>query len=533
MKSKLLKTKQKNSTVTLFAKEYRDCLLSAKHGLERESIRVNENANLAKTPHPKELGSSLTHPLIKTDFAEAQVEYATNIHKTIPDALAELTELHSFTAKQLKNELLWPFSMPPVLPQDNKIEVGQYGTSIEGRKKTIYRNGLGHRYGKKMQTISGVHYNVSFDSCMLSVVSEKRFQKPLSIDTKSQIYFDTIRNFYRISPALLYLFGSSSLTDVTFIDEAKSYKQLQKLDPKTLNAPYATTLRLSNIGYTSKVQGKYPISVNSLKEYASDMCQVVSKTYAPYKKFNTKATNQLNDYVLQLENEYYSLVRPKQVPKGEERVVDALMERGVEYLEIRLLDLDPFSAIGVEESRLYFLHMVLLYCMLHESPKADLVEMAQWRKNQEITTWFGRKNDTLVHLMGKEIPLRELLFQLFLELQPIADLLDENDATGPYSRALEMQWEKWDDPTLLGGAMTELDLNIHKSSFREFGLALAKSHKDELLQLNLSPNRMKYYEDLSEQSIYEQKKMETLEGSHLKKNQKPIQIKPLKLCSEV
>jgi glutamate--cysteine ligase len=533
MKGKLLKPKQKNSTVALFANEYKDCLLSAKHGLERESVRVNEKVFLSQEPHPKFLGSSLTHPLIKTDFAEAQIEYATNIHKTIPDALAELTELHAFTARSLEDEYLWPFSMPPALPAENKIEVGQYGTSAEGRKKTIYRNGLGHRYGKKMQTISGVHYNVSFDSCMLSVVSERRFQKPLSKDTKSQIYFDTIRNFYRISPALLYLFGTSSLTDVTFVDSEKSNKNLQKLDAKTLNAPFATTLRLSSIGYTSKVQGKYPISVNSLHEYAAGMCHVVSKTYPPYKQFNTKPTNQLNDYILQLENEYYSLVRPKQVPKGEERVVDALVERGVEYLEIRLLDLDPFSAIGVEESRLYFIHMVLLYCMLNESPKADLVEMANWRKNQEQTTWFGRKPETKVYLFEKEILLRDMVYQLFVDLQPIADLLDENDANGPFSRALESQWEKWDDPSLLGATMSELDLKINKSSYREFGLALARSHKEELLQKVLSPNRIKYYEDLSEQSIYEQKKMETLEGSHLKKNQKPIQIKPLKLCSEV
>ncbi|XDD44956.1 glutamate--cysteine ligase [Leptospira sp. WS39.C2] len=533
MKSKLLKPKQKDSTNSLFSKEYKDCLLSAKHGLERESVRINEKAFLSQNPHPKALGSSLAHPLIKTDFAEAQIEYATNIHKTIPDALSELTELHAFTAKNLSHEYLWPFSMPPILPSDSKIEVGQYGTSTEGRKKTIYRNGLGFRYGKKMQTISGVHYNISFDTCMLSVISEKRFKKPLSKETKSQIYFDTIRNFYRISPALLYLFGSSSLTDVTFVDQAKPLKGLQKLDSKTLNAPFSTTLRLSNIGYTSKIQGKYPISVNSLKEYATDMCHVVSKTYPPYKKFNNKDTNQLNDFVLQLENEYYSLVRPKQVPKGEERVVDALVERGVEYLEIRLLDLDPFSAIGVEETRLYFLHMVLLYCMLNESPKANVEEMSDWRKNQEVTTWFGRKPDTKVFLFGKEVFLRDMVYQLFVELQPIADLLDEDDGNGPFSRAWETQWEKWDDPSILGATMSELDLKIHKTNFREFGLALAKSHKEELLQMNLSPNRIKYYEDLSEQSIYEQKKMETLEGSHLKKNQKPIQIKPLKLCSEV
>ncbi|TGK78338.1 glutamate--cysteine ligase [Leptospira noumeaensis] len=530
MKSKLLTSTKKNSTRTLLSEEYRACLLSAKHGLERESARVDGKSQLASTPHPKSLGSSLTHPLIKTDFAEAQIEYATNVHKSIPDALRELTELHAFTASRLGSEYLWPFSMPPVLPTENKIEVGNYGTSIEGRKKTIYRNGLGHRYGKKMQTISGVHYNISFDTCMLSVVSEKRFKKPLAPTTKSQIYFDTIRNFYRISPALLYLFGSSSLTDVTFTEESK---QIKKRDSKTLKSDFATTLRLSSIGYTSKVQGKYPISVNSLEEYASDMCQVVSKSYTPYKAFNGKPTNQLNDHILQLENEYYSLVRPKQVPKGDERVVDALVERGVEYLEIRLLDLDPFSAIGVEENRLYFLHMVLLYCMLNESPKADLVEMADWRKNQEVTTWFGRKEETKIKFLGEEMNLRDLTYQLFVEIQPIADLLDDNDANGPYSKAWESLWEKWNDPSQLGSTMSELDLEIHKSSFRDFGLTLAKLHKEELLNYPLPPNLVKYYEDLSEQSIYEQQKIENLEGSNLKKNQKPIQIKPLKLCSGV
>lgn len=530
MKRKLLTSTKKNSTNSLLSKEYRACLLSAKHGLERESVRVDGKSQISQKPHPKALGSSLTHPLIKTDFAEAQIEYATNIHKSIPDALKELTELHAFTAKNLESEYLWPFSMPPILPAENKIEVGNYGTSAEGRKKTIYRNGLGHRYGKKMQTISGVHYNISFDTCLLSIVSEKRFKKPLTPETKSQIYFDTIRNFYRISPALLYLFGSSSLTDITFTEENK---QIKKSDSKTLNAPFATTLRLSSIGYTSKVQGKYPISVNSLEEYARGMCHVVSKSYSLYKQYNGKPTNQLNDHILQLENEYYSLVRPKQVPKGEERVVDALVERGVEYLEIRLLDLDPFSPIGVEENRLYFLHLVLLYCMLNESPKSDLAELADWRKNQEVTTWFGRKEDTKVQFLGKEIPLRELVYQLFVEIQPIADLLDENDASGPFSKAWEAQWEKWDDPSHLGSEMSELDLEIHKSSFREFGLTLAKSHKEELLQYSLSPNKIKYFEDLSVQSIYEQQKIETLEGSHLKKNQKPIQIKPLKLCSGV
>ncbi|MDF3819023.1 glutamate--cysteine ligase [Leptospira sp. 96542] len=528
MKQSIL-SKTKKSAYKLLTPEHRSCLLSAKHGLERESVRVSKNGIISNTPHPKSLGSSLTHPLIKTDFAEAQIEYATGIHKSIPDALFELTELHKFTLQKLENEYLWPFSMPPVLPDDSKIQIGQYGTSSEGRKKHIYRRGLAARYGRKMQTISGVHYNISFDTCLLSKVSQLRFNKPLDKNTQSQIYFDTIRNFYRLSPALLYLFGASSVTDESFIVGEKKLKPYQK---RTLLAPFATTLRLSSIGYTSKVQSKFPISVNSLEDYASDMCSVVSKTYQPYKKFNLKKENQLNDFVLQLENEYYSLVRPKQVPRGEERVVDALLERGVEYLEIRLLDLDPFSPIGVEENRLYFIHLVLLYCMLSDSPLADKTEMADWRNNQQKTTWLGRKDDLEIKVMGKTWNLKEFIYQLFVELQPMADLLDDNDGNGAFTKSWEEQWEKWNDSSLLASSSSQLDLKIHNLSFKEFGSKLAHSHKLQLLESPLSQLRIQELERMSEESLYEQERLEVLEGSHLKKNQKPIIIKPLKLCGE-
>lgn len=521
--------KQTKKTKEFLKPEYRECLMSAKHGLEREGIRVDKFANLSQTPHPEFLGSSLKHPLIKTDFAESQIEYATNIHKSIPEALEELTDLHAFTAQGLNEEWLWPFSMPPVLPKDSKIPLGNYGTSMEGRKKEIYRRGLGNRYGRKMQTISGVHYNISFDTCLLSKVSELRYKKPLSIETKSQIYFDAIRNFYRLSPAVIYLFGASSLVDSTFTEKAGKLKPLY---PKTLGALNSTTLRLSTIGYTSKVQKKYPISVNSLSEYSHDICKVISKKYSPYSVFNSKKESQLNDFVLQLENEYYSLVRPKQVPLGEERVVDALSERGVEYLEIRLLDLDPFSPIGVEESRLYFIHILLLYCMISESPRATEDEMKDWYKNQEIVTWEGRKKGVSVNYLGKSITLQDLIYQILFELQPLVDLLDGNDANGPYSKSWESQWEKWMDPTLLGSMSQELDLNIHKISFRELGFNLAKSHKQSLTSITLPKEKLDYFRKLSEKSILEQKEQEEREGSSLKKNRKPIILKPLNLCAE-
>ncbi|WP_411822841.1 glutamate--cysteine ligase [Leptospira sp. 'Mane'] len=529
VKPKLLSRFHKKTAKLLLNPDHIDCLLSAKHGLERESLRVDSKGQISKKNHPKALGSALTHPLIKTDFAEPQIEYATEALKTIPDTLRELTELHAFTLRKLEKETLWPFSMPSPLPKDSEIPLGIYGTSKEGRKKNIYRRGLGYRYGRKMQTISGVHYNLSFDKCLLGKLSEIRYKKPLGKETQSQIYFDTIRNFNRLSPALLYLFGASSLIDESFTKPGKEFK---KLDKKTYNAPYATTLRLSNVGYTSEVQAKLPISVNSLKDYVTDMCVAVSKPYPGYKKHSVKPENQLNDHYLQIENEFYSLVRPKQVPHGDERVLDALMERGVEYLEIRLLDLDPFSPIGVEENRLYFIHLLLLYCLLSDSPPADKKEIRIWRANQEKTTWLGRKPNTSVQFLGETWNLHEFIYQLLTELQPLADLLDKNDnENGPYSKAWEVQWEKWNDSSLLSSSVSELDLKINGMSFHEFGLKLSKSHSQFLREYPLTREKIEYFEAMAKESLEEQKHIEDGEGSHLKRNQKPIQLKPLNICS--
>ncbi|TGN18396.1 glutamate--cysteine ligase [Leptospira idonii] len=526
-KPKLLSRFYKKTAKTILKENYSECLSSAKHGLERETLRVDGKGQISKKNHPQSLGSALTHPLIKTDFAEPQVEYATGAYKTIEETMGELTELHAFTLRKLDGETLWPFSMPGPLPSEDKIPVGLYGTSKEGRKKTIYRKGLGNRYGRKMQTISGVHYNLSFDKCLLSFISDLRYKKPLTKETQSQIYFDTIRNFNRISPVLLYFFGASSLIDESFHKEDKNLSSYRK---KTLYSPFATTLRLSSIGYTSAVQGKHPISVNSLKDYSYDMCAAVSKPYSGYSSISEK--EQLNDHYLQIENEYYSLVRPKQVPHGDERVLDALMERGVEYLEIRLLDVDPFSPVGVEENRLYFIHLLLLHCLLSDSPKADRSEMKDWKANQEKVTWNGRNPKTSVQFMGEKWNFSEFIYQVLVELQPIADILDRNDSeNGKYSKAWEAQWEKWNDPGLLATTISELDLNINKMSYAEFGLKLSQSHAQYLKEIPISLERMQYFEDMAEQSLYEQKKLENLEGSHLKKNQKPIELKPLNICS--
>ncbi len=516
----------------LLKEEFAPCISSAKFGLERETLRIAKSGKISKLGHPVALGSSLSHPLIKTDFAEPQVEYATGAFRSISETLRELTDLHSFTVRKWSKELLWPFSMPAILPDENRIPVGQYGTSKEGRKKTIYRKGLGFRYGRKMQTISGTHFNLSFDNCLLELVSEIRYKKPLNNNRRSQIYFDTIRNFNRLSPVLMYLFGASSVIDDSFLSRrTPDISKLKRISKKTLQAPYATSLRLSSIGYTSKVQSKLPIRFNSLEEYAESMCYAVSTPYPGYVPFSEKKENQLNDHYLQIENEYYSLIRPKQVPVGEERVLDALMSRGVEYLEVRLLDNDPFQNNGVEPSRLYFIHAFLLYCLLCESPEMTAQEKKEWAKNQETTSWNGRKKGFQFSLLGKKKELHTFIFDLLLELQPIVDLLDSS-GSGFYTKAWEDQWEKWNDSSLLLSSSIELDLKLHGMDFVDYGIKLAESHRQTLLEHKLSVSRLNQLSNMSEASVFEQKKIENKEGSHLKKNRKPIQLKPLELCKE-
>src|SRR5690606_19112896 len=160
-------------------------------GIEKESLRTDASGHLALTPHPGALGSALTNPHITTDFSESQPELVTGVHTSVESSLAELTRIRQFVNRHLGDERLWVSSMPGLLPDEAGIPIGQYGSSNVGRAKTVYRTGLAHRYGKRMQTISGIHYNWSMPGL------------------SNEQYFALIRNFRRHSFLLLLLFGAS------------------------------------------------------------------------------------------------------------------------------------------------------------------------------------------------------------------------------------------------------------------------------------------------------------------------------------
>ncbi|MGQ2869358.1 glutamate--cysteine ligase [Leptospira santarosai] len=496
--------------------------VKAKHGLEKESMRVGPDGKLAETPHPMHLGSSLTNHYIKTDFAEPQLEYATRPRPKIEANIRELQDLHIYTLRQLDNELIWPFSMPTILPEDeNEIPLGQYGTSHSGKWKTIYRHGLGLRYGRRMQTISGVHYNFSFSNVFL----RQFLGKEVSNFTKEEIsslYLHVIRNFMRRVHYLTYLTGSSAVFDSTFLPNPGNLK-FEKHKNFTIYSPYATSLRMSEIGYTSKVQDTLGIHYNSLEEYAERMCYAVHTPYSGYVSFSKNTDAQLNPNYLQIENEFYSPIRPKQVPKGDERPLDALLRRGIEYIEIRSLDIDPYSPVGVCRLNLAFTQLILLDSLLSPSPLISEEENSTLKENLNSVIWEGRNPELKINSNGTLKNFQTAGAEYSESLRHYAKILDLHTKRRMYQEAIDFQIKKWKNPdkTPSGKLLSEiLKRNIE---FRDKGMELARENRRALSYLEYSPGTLMKIEKETFRSFQEKEQLE--------KEEIQTQYPTVKLCN--
>src|SRR5438874_5963294 len=358
-------------------------LAGLRRGIEKESLRVRSDGTLAMTPHPHALGSALTHPHITTDFSEAQLELITGVHSTTAACLTELKQLHQFVYGHIDDEMLWCASMPCKVPDENAIPIARFGPSNVGRAKSVYRTGLSHRYGRRMQTISGVHYNFSLleDAWPLA-----------DLRNANDAYFALIRNFRRHAWVLLYLFGASPAVCATFL-EGRAH-ELRELAPGTFYLPYATSLRMGRLGYLSEAQDSLAVSYNDLESYAASLDDALTKPYPAYAAIGVREGDdyrQLAPSLLQIENEFYSTIRPKRVVHPGERPLHALRERGVQYVEIRAMDLDPFSAIGIAAETARFLDIFLLHCLLNDSPPDSLPEIKAIGRNKQRVAARGRE----------------------------------------------------------------------------------------------------------------------------------------------
>jgi len=463
-----------------------------RRGIEKESLRVRADGSLALTPHPIALGSALTHPHITTDFSESQVELITGVHAGADGCLQELTEIHQFVVRAIGEEMLWASSMPCNLPADEAIPIGRYGTSNVGRAKTVYRMGLSYRYGRRMQTISGIHYNFSVPG------------------VGSEGYFALIRNFRRLSWLPLYLFGASPAVCTTFIEGRKH--ELQELAPGTMYLPHATSLRMGRLGYQSDAQANLRVSYNNLKSYSASLQEALTKPYPAYEKIGIRDADsyrQLSTSLLQIENEFYSPIRPKRRIKAGERPLHALRERGVEYVEVRLMDLDPFSPIGITASTCRFLDVFLLYCLLAESPPDTPAEIAAITRNQDRVAARGREPGLTLSRAGSEVPLKEWGREVLSECAPAAAKLDSQLGGIAYRDAVQAASAALDNPDSVPSARVLQEMaRKHGNSYVRFVLAESLQHRATLLAMPLPPKTEDEFANLARASSAKQRQIE-------------------------
>ena len=484
-------------------------------GIERESLRMQSNGFLSQADHPKSLGSALTHPHITTDYSEALMEFITPPKSSIPEALGFLTEVHAVVHRHLEHgEKLWTLSMPCMLDdKEENIRLAQYGTSNIGQFKTLYRHGLGIRYGRRMQTISGVHYNVSFPDELFEQLQQHETDESLKTlnlqDYRSHRYLGLIRNFIRLTPLVTYLIGASPSVCKCFMTGREH--QLLPLVKGTLYLPFATALRMGSFGYQNSAQKQLGIHYNNLKSYVEELQKAVNTPYAQFSQLGlvdaNDEPNQINDHVLQIENEYYSLVRPKQVPKAGETPSQALANRGIGYVELRAVDVNPYSAIGIDEDTAGFLEVLALYCLLSDSPELWEAEQDLIDRNHNEVVNRGRAPNAKILEVGAESPLLEWIEKHVTAMLPLAEVLNQSYSTDLYRKAMSVMQTRVDDVDETLSAQVIADTMEHGGTWN-FGGYMADQHIESYQQHVLSAETLAYFEQLTETSLAEQQQLE-------------------------
>jgi glutamate--cysteine ligase len=468
-------------------------LAGMRRGIEKESLRTRPDGALALTPHPAALGSALTHPSITTDFSESQLELITGVHPDALSCIAQIREIHQAVYRAIGDEMLWVGSMPCLLPPDDAIPIGRYGNSLIGRAKTVYRTGLSHRYGRRMQTISGIHYNWSIPGAT------------------SDDYFALMRNFRRHSFLLLLLFGASPAVCESFVDGRPH--GLERLATGTLGLPYATSLRMGRLGYQSDAQGTLSVSFNSLDSYGASIQEALTRVHPPYEALGIVDTEgnyrQLSTTLLQIENEFYGTIRPKRIIRPGERPLHALREGGVEYVEVRCMDLDPFVPVGIAASTMRFLDVFLLHALLSDSPPDTPQEIAALKRNQELVASRGREPGLRLHRGDEEVAMTDWAAELVDACVPIADALDAALGGRDHADALALARAAVRDPASLPSA--RVLRSVQESGYVDAIRTLSARTRRTVLEMPWTPAMAQRYAELAEASLKKQKALEASE----------------------
>ncbi len=479
-------------------------------GIEKESLRVKPNGLISLSPHPKALGSALTNPYITTDFSEALLELITPVSRTIDSCLQELENIHRYTMQNIESdEVLWVTSMPCPLRSDTQIPIAQYGESNIGKLKTLYREGLHQRYGSLMQAIAGIHYNFSMpESFWESYKTHCKFEGSIQ-SFKTEKYLHLIRNFHRFSWLLAYLFGASPTACKCFVEGREH--DLTELDKSTLYKPYATCLRMGSLGYKSEAQESLFVCYNDLETYVECLGEAIKTPFPEYAKIgHTKdgKHQQINTNLLQLENEFYSTIRPKRNVENGEKPLEALTNRGIEYIEVRALDLDPYSPIGIGREQIHFLDSFLLHCLLAESPDCNKDEFFEVAYNLSLVVNRGREPKLLLSSEGKQRALKDWSMELIKDIKHSACILDNVNQSNQYSVAVFKQQEKINNPALTPSGRMLDQMKSENVTFFEFSMEHSKRHSRTLREAKIDEIFLEYMQSISNKSLLEQQDIE-------------------------
>ncbi len=463
----------------------RGVLVGGLKGVEKESLRVTPDGHIAQTPHPRALGSALTHPEITTDYSEALLELVTPAYADSARLMERLTQLHQYTYRAIGEERLWATSMPCMVGGDADIPIARYGRSHSARMKEIYREGLGLRYGRLMQAISGVHFNYSFPTQFWSVLAEVRQSRAVGQEFISDGYFGLLRNYRRHGWIVLYLFGVSPALCASFL-QGRGNAGLEQLVPGTLYGPHATSLRMSDLGYRNSAQSALRVSVNSLAEYVRDLAAAIVTPHPDYEALGIEVDGrwqQLNANVLQIENEYYSFIRPKRVTAPGERPTKALARGGVQYVEVRSLDVSAFDPVGVNMNKLRFLEAFLAWCALSPAPPISPDEQGPLDANHVTVARRGREPGLRLQRAGRATPLAHWAAEIVDGVRGTAELLDAGDPARPYTAAVEVQAAKVADVELTPSARMLAELRAAGGGFSTWARRMSSAHRRHFMEV--------------------------------------------------
>ena len=498
--------------LALFEHRAEEIVPSIRRGIEKESLRIAKDGKLSQRDHPQALGSALTHPSITTDYSEALIELVTPTFSSVDETLQCLDELHRIVYYHCPDEMLWVNSLPCLLGDESDIPIAKFGTSNIGRMKHIYRRGLGLRYGRKMQTIAGIHYNISMPEAFWEQLATDSIENLQT--TSSSGYMAGIRNFHRYCWLLFYLFGASPAACSSFFDTT-DVSGLSKLGSHTLYGPHATSMRMSNLGYRNPVQSEIHIDHNSVEGYAQSLSRNTKTAYPEYERHGIKKDGkyiQLNPNLLQIENEYYSVIRPKRTSRPLEKPTCALMDRGIEYLELRCMDLDPYSPIGISDTQARFLDLFVVFCLLKPSLDFNDKDTKVVALNKDAAVMSGRKPGLPLIDGGARRTLASWGKELLDEIEVIAEIFDKVLEDDRYAKTVRRQREVINEPEATPSARIVEELRRSKHPFFTYAMRKASETKVAFNRRPPSTETLLNYERLATQSLLEQQAMEQNEN---------------------